>query len=111
MTFLPFHERYQLLNYHGGSIDHLAFSRDGGLLASAGDDGALCFFDVRSGQLVHVIQLGPRQRPTFLLWTAACDIFIACSNGLVIQLEITAGENDKVWLIYLPIYLHRKSSI
>ena len=80
------HELLTLLPGHDNEIQSLAFSRDGGLLAAGGRDGAVTIWEVRS---FHALATVPAHQG--LVWSLAFS-----PDGRTLA---TAGEDrvGKLW--------------
>lgn len=77
---------------HTSWITSLAFSPDGGVLASAGADGVIFFIDVPRRRPFCCLDFEHPQTATCLLWPSSDELIVGRSDGAVQMFKIDAEK-------------------
>jgi WD40 repeat protein/serine/threonine protein kinase len=93
----------QVLRAHEGNVRLASFSPDGSLLASCGDDGRLCIWDVPSGRLRHTVNAAPDR-----VWCATWSpdgkwVATADRSGTVKLYDMTAPPARHTFVFESPV--------
>jgi WD40 repeat protein len=76
---------------HAGTIDHLLYSPDARLIATAADDGAVKLWDVASGRVVHSLE-GEREKIGPLAFDPTGDLVAFGRGGIVEVWSTRTGQ-------------------
>jgi WD40 repeat protein len=82
----------ELSQHHEGAINACAFSADGEVCATGGDDRAICLWKAETGELLHRLPALHRSYVTSLEFTADNRLVSAGRDGRLLVWDVTPGK-------------------
>lgn len=87
------------LQGHGGVVERIAFSREGGLVASSGLEGTIRLWSARDGKPLHVFDNKGMERSVLSMEFSPCARILACGTaGGVIRVFDTDRNGESMTL-------------